>query len=789
MFKNYFKVAWRNIVRHKGFAFINIFGLAIGITCCLMILFWVQDEQSYDKFHQNGNRIFRVVSDWTKYNWKGFEGTPPPLGPSVKTQFPEIKNMTRLYSDDRKVFRYKAKSFYEDRGIIIDPSFFEIFSFPFLKGNLRTAVSGPGNIVITETMAAKYFGGEESMGKTILVEGQPQLVCGVLKAIPRHSTLQFDYALSSESNKTNLNWGAFTATTFLLLEDGADTTSIGSKITDVGLKNESPQVKDGVNFRLQPLNDIHLDARAYQKAIMNLGDSSYVFLFSIIAIFVLLVACINFMNLSMARSGLRAREVGLRKVVGADQWEIIRQFYSESFLLVSAAALIALILFFLLLPTFNQLSGKSLSINLLQPKILISLSAVILATGFLSGAYPALILSAFRPVKVLKGDIQSEGKNDVFRKILVIFQFSLSIILLISAVVAIKQFRYMRNTKLGYATDNIVLLPVKENVGKSYEALKWRLLQNPAILAVTGQEYPFAETGYRSSGNWDWESRSPGKGIDMIYRGVDYGFFELMDIPLVAGRSFSKNYANDSKRSVILNEQAIRDMEIKDPIGKWFSVSKDDRRIIIGVAKNIHFQTFHFKIEPEVFYIIDPSKEMNIGFVMVKIDGNKTLEALAHMRHTWEEFNTFSPFEFRFLDETYNKLYRSEYQMSYVFSIFAGLTILIACLGLLGLTMFTTGCRRKEIGVRKVLGASTQGIIHMISRQLTKWVLVANILALPVAYFAMSKLLQTYAYRISLNWAIFIVPSLTAFLMAYFTVVLHSFWTARMNPVDALRHE
>lgn len=789
MLQNYLKTAWRNIIRFKGYSFINVLGLALGMACCLMISFWVQDELGFDRFHRNGRHIFRVVSDWAKNDWKGIEGTPPPLGPAVKAQLPAVKQAARLYPAGRKVFRYREKSFYEDRGIIVDPQFFAIFSFPFRKGSWQTAFSGPDAIVITATMAARYFGDEDPLGKTILVEGQPRVVRGVLQPVPRQSTLQFDYALPTGPGQSNPGWGAFIASTCLLLEDGADVSAAGQLITRIASRNGCPQVQDGASFRLQPLAEIHLDGRAYQQAVVNLGDSRYVYLFSVIAVLVLLVACINFMNLSLARARLRAREVGLRRVAGAGRGALAGQFFCESQVLVLVAAVIAMLLVWLLIPAFNQLSGKSLSLSLFRFEYLASLTAVILVTGFLAGAYPALILSGFRPAKALKGDIQSAGKDGAFRKILVVVQFSLSIVLLISAVAVISQFRFMRNTKPGYNKDNVVLLPVKEIAGKSYTAMKERWLLNPAVLAVTVQEYPFAETGYRSSGNWDWEGRLPGQELDMVYRGVEYGFFEAMDIALAAGRSFAKEYPGDCRGAVILNETAVRAMKIKDPAGRWFSLSKDDRRTIIGIARDVRYQTFHFKVEPEVYYLANPATEMSMGVIMIRIDGKNSPAALGHIQRVWEEFNTVSPFEYRFLDETYGRLYRDDLRMSWVFAIFSGLTVFIACLGLLGLALFMTGRRKREIGVRKVLGATTPGIVIMITRQLTKWVLAANLVAWPASYYALNKLFQGYVYRISPGWEIYLLPSLAVFLLVTGTVALQSLGTARTNPAGVLRNE
>jgi len=793
MLKNRLKTAWRHVVRHKAFSAINAIGLAIGLACCLLILFWVQDELGYDKFHKNADRISRVVSDWAKNNWEGMDGTPAPLAPEITAQLPEVERAARLTDHDRRVFRFQEKAFYEDRGIIVDPDFFEIFSFPLVKGDWRTAFTGPGDIVVTESMAAKYFGGQDPLGKTLLVEGNPWTVRGVVKDIPRNSTFRFDYASSfqflDKLSGFSAHWGAFNFNTYLLLKKGVGAASLGPKMTEIALKHDCPQVKKGAQFRLQPMKDVHLDGRPYRREVMDLGDADSLYLFSTIAGFVLLVACINFMNLSTARSGLRAREVGLRKTVGAGRGQIIRQFLGESFLLVGASGLAAIGLVVLLLPAFDALSGKTLSLGLLRPALLAKLAALILATGFVGGLYPALVLSAFRPARVLKGDYHSRGSGAALRKILVAFQFALSVTLLISTVVTTRQFRYMRNAELGFDRDGIVQVPVKEYAGKSFEGLKARLLEDSSVLAVTGQQYSFAETTRRSSGNFDWEGREPDRQIDMIYGGVEYGFFEALNMTIVEGRAFSKDHPADAREAFILNEAAVRGMGIRDPVGKWFSISKDKKGTIIGVVKDVRFRSLRNKVEPMVFYITNLASALDMGRILVKIDGRRAGEALAHIRRVWEKFNAVSPFEFRFLDETYDALYRAECQMSRIFSIFGGLAVFIACLGLLGLTAFMAERRTREIGIRKVLGASPAGIVIMFSGQLGRWVLAANLVAWPAAYLAMDRLLRAYAFRTSLSLPVFILPSLAAFALALLTVSLQSLRSARLDPVKALRYE
>jgi putative ABC transport system permease protein len=793
MFKSYVKTAWRSIVKHKAYSAINVAGLATGMACCLLILFWVQDELSYDRFHANAGRIYRVVSDWAKHDWNGMEGTPAPLAPAIQGELPEIEKAARLATQNRMVFRHGDKASYEDRGIIVDPAFFEMFSFPLTRGRWETAFTGPADMVITQALAEKYFGTEDPVGKTIEVDGRPRIVRGVLRDIPRNSTLQFDFAGSfayvDQLSNFSSHWGAFNFSTFVLLKNGMDPAAAGPKITAVGLSNKSPQVEHGVRFRLQPLAGVHLDARPYQLAAVDLGDFKSVYLFSVIAVFVLLVACINFMNLATARSGLRAREVGMRKTVGASRGEVVRQFFDESFLLVGIAAVLAVALAALFLPAFNRLSGKAMTLDLFRPGFAAGFAAVILVTGLAAGLYPAIFYSGLAPVQVLKGAFAPGRKGAAFRKALVVFQFSLSVLLLVVTVVLTRQFWGMRRADLGFDRGNIVQIPVKENIGKEYAAVKARLAAHSSVLAVTAQRYAFAETTWRSSGNFDWEGRAPDQTIDLIYAGVDYGYFEALGIPILEGRAFSKDQASDAGAAFILNEAAVRQMGLKDPVGKRFSVSKEQKGSIIGVAKNTQFLSFRFKEEPRLFYISGLADADDTGVVLVKVDGTRVPEALAHIRRVWEEFNPISPFEFRFLDDVYAGLYRQESRTNRVFDGFAGLAVFIACLGLLGLASFTAERRTKEIGIRKVLGASSRSVATLIAGQLTKWVLAANLIAWPAAYFALNNLLRVYTYRTSLNVLVFALPSLAVFALAWLTVAALALKTTRADPVKSLRFE
>jgi putative ABC transport system permease protein len=792
MIKNYLKIAWRNIQKHRVFSIINITGLAIGMACCIMILLWVQDEVSFDTFHKNRGNIFRVIADWEKYNWKGIEASPAPFAPAIEEQLPEIRHAVRVASHSRLVFHYKDKAFYEDRGLITDPSFFEAFTFSFVKGDPKSAFKEFSDIVITESMAQKYFGSEDPLGKTIEIEGIPATVTGVLRDVPQNSHLQFDFVSSFEFidklSNYSTTWGSYNFVTYVHVQEGTDVRDLAKKMTAVALKNQSPQVIEGLQFRLQPLSEVYLDARSYRMSIVTLGDAKYVFLFTIVAFFVLLIACVNFMNLSTARSALRAKEVGMRKTVGARRSQIVKQFFGESLLLTFISFLLALVLVALLLPAFNALSGKHMFLSTTSATQISILLAVVIITGVIAGSYPAIYLSAFRPVAVMKGIKEAKSKGAAFRKGLVVVQFSLATMLLFGTAVVTKQLHFIQRAKLGFDKENVIHIPIKENIGKKYQTVKNELLKNPNILSVSAQRYAFSENTWRNSGVFDWEGKDPERKVDLVFAGVDYDFFETLNLEIKEGRSFSRDVLTDEDSGYILNESAIAKIGLESPVGKRFAIQKNEG-IIIGVARDAHFRSFHHTIEPRVFFIDNMAHATDQGLVLIRIHGATIPEALSHIESVWKDINPVSPFEYHFLDQTYDRLYRSEKRVGALFSSFAALAIFISCLGLFGLASFMTEQRTKEIGIRKVLGASAPKIIVLLTQEFTKWVLLANLIAWPVAYFVMNKLLQVYAYRTAIGIEIFVLSGLIALTIALLTVSYQALRAARSSPADSLRYE
>jgi putative ABC transport system permease protein len=800
MFRNYLVTALRSLRRQRLHGLVNILGLALGMACTILILLWVGDELGYDRFHGNFGRLYRIVADWPKNSWEGVNASPMPLGPAIEDGVPEISDTVRFAGQPRKVFRCGDKSFYEERGIVADPSLFTVFSFRFVKGSAAGAFTKGSDMVLTETTARKYFGDEDPIGKIVEVEGKPAVVTGIVADPPPNSTLKFDFVNSfefiGELTRYGTHWGALNFDTYVLLKPGADPEGAGPKITEVAAANKSPHVEAGLSFRLQPLAEVHLDARPYTLSTVDLGDRKSVTLFSAIAVFVLLIACINFMNLSTARASLRAKEVGLRKTVGAGKGQLMRQFLGESFLLTSLAFAAALGCVLVLLPSFNRLTGKAIRIDLTDGGQILGLVSVLILTGLAAGTYPALVLSGQRPVSMMKDGRWAGGRHGraaVLRRALVVFQFSLSAVLIIMTLVVVKQMRFVRNADLGFDRKNVVQIPLKGAVASRTEAFKRRLLGIPGIAAVSAESYSFAESTNRSSGNWDWEGREGREDLDLVFGGVDTDFAETMGLRIVAGRMLSSEFGADKTGAVVINESAASAMGLDDPVGKWVSFSRDGsgRRTIVGVVEDPRFRSFHHGIEPMLFYLADFAGEEDTGLVLAKLRGGEDglSPVLAEMAAAWEEFNPHTPFEYKFLDQTYEDLYRKERRALSLFNVFAGLAVVISCLGLFGLASFMAERRTKEIGVRKILGAGDWAIAALLTRDFARWVLAANVIAWPIGYYAAGKLLQVYATRTKVGVGIFVLAGAATLALALLTVGRQAILTARTNPVDSLRYE
>jgi putative ABC transport system permease protein len=814
MLKNYLRIALRNLVKYKLISFINLFGLTVGLACCLLILTYILHETSYDKYNRQADKIWRVTRSFN--NRDGIQSlhlgsVAPPFGPLLQNDFPDIKKMTRVLEVGNAPMRYEEKIFNEKDIFYVDNNFFGIFDVSLLSGNPQTALADPFSILLTEEVARKYFGDADPMNKVIRMDNQYNFkVTGIFRPFPSaahfHPEVMLSFATLKDSaiyGEKNLmtNWGNNSFFTYLLLPDHYPVHSMEAQFpafVDRHMHKDGapPGFKPHQFTRLflQPLTDIHLKSHLDSELEEN-GDSSRVTTFGAIALFILLIACINYMNLSTARSSLRAKEIGIRKVSGAIRQEIIFQFLSESILLTYFALLLAVALAWVTLPALNSATGLDLSFrSLLHPAVLIPLLFTPLLIGILSGLYPAVFLSSFQPSKVLKGLFKAGSGSISFRKILVVTQFAISIVLLISTAIVFQQLHFMQHTSLGFDKDQIVTLRYNNGLDKTYEAFRTTLLENPHIRQTTrSSRIPSGRLlDEMGASTQSGDSLRP-VTTDIKYLAVDHDFLSAFGIPLAAGRDFSRAYGTDTS-SFLLNLAAIRALGIKSPqemIGRNFTYGNIKGKVI-GIIRDFNFESLHQSIVPMIMVMPPESEAGNsYGRISVKISGNKEniKDALAHLEKTWKTFLPVVPFEYTFLDEKFDQLYQSEQRQGTLFTAFSGIAIFIACLGLLGLSAFSISQRLKEIGIRKVLGASTGGIVQLLSLDFLKLIGIAALIAFPVAWFSMHNWLQDFAYRIPMEWWVFGVAGLLAAAVALATISLQALRAAMANPVNSLRSE
>jgi len=784
MLKNYFTIALRNIRKHKIYSFINILGLSLGMAVCMLIFLWVHGELGYDKFHTHRNEIAQVYSNllFSNNQTQVFMGSYYPLAGVIKEECPDIREATRYQTASGILIKYGENRFLNDVVGLVDASFLDIFSFPFLQGSPESALSDNLSVVLTEKMARKYFGSEDPMGKSLNIKGALDLkVTGVISDIPAQSSLHFDclasFALSFDFTEPT-HWGGNPFSTYVRLPKNPDFAGTSEKITAI-VKKHNPRETSEELFLLHPLSKKHL--------ISPQGGSllGAIQIFSFIAFFVLIIACINFMNLSTAQAARRAKEVGLRKVVGARKSDLIKQFIGESFAFTLITLVFALILLSLFLPTFNQLLGKQLSLDLLlKPTVIFGFLVIALFTGFFAGSYPSFFLSAFQPINILRGMSQSRFKNLTFRKILVVVQFSLSIFMIICMTTTFKQLRYLQNKDLGFDRDHLVYFPATQNLQDHFESFKSTLINNPQIISVTKSlQGPWNINSTVSAVEWD--GRDPQERINMHWDYVDYDYFQTLGLDVIQGRPFSREYTTDSTQAYLVNEEAVELMGMDSPVGQRMAVFRNEGTII-GVVKNFHFQPMYHEIKPFVF-MLRPKSSSN---VFVKLKPDHTPMTLESIKNAFIEFEKDMPFNPLFFNDILiNQIYRSEIQASKIFCYFTILAIVISGLGLFGLAAFMAERRTKEIGVRKVLGASVSSVVLMLSKDFTKWVVLANIFAWPAAYVVLRKLLGKYAYRVNLGLDIFVFSALAALFIAIFAVGYQAVKAAQANPVKSLRYE
>jgi putative ABC transport system permease protein len=797
-------------MKYKFISFINLFGLMVGLTCCLLITTYILNELSYDRYNKNADNIYRITR--TFYNGNG-EATlnlstiSPPFGYYLPTDFPEIQKMTRLLNFGTVPLRYKDKLINEKDVYFADENLFDVFTVDVLKGNPKTALTDPFSVMLTEDEAKKYFGNEDPINKVIRANNQFDVkVTGIYKPFPSNAHMHPNMLVSFNTLKDSAvygeqnlrtNWGNNSFFTYIMLPKGYNIQNMKARFPaflDKHMTDEYGPNKPSksTSLDLQKLTDIHLYSHTDYEAEPN-GDISRVWIFGAIALFILLIACINYMNLSTARSALRAREIGIRKVIGARRKEIIFQFLSESVLLCWVAIIIAGVLTYVMLPWLNKVSGQQLSFDiLLKWQVIIPLLITPFIVGILSGIYPSLFMSSFQPVKTLKGLFNAHGSSINFRKVLVVFQFGISIALIITTMIVFQQLRYMQQASLGYDKEHILTLPYYPALNDQYEFFRNTLLRNSNIKDVgRSSRIPTGRLldgqGAQAPGN---DSMVPVKA-DIRYVAADYDFIPTYGVYIVAGRNFSRDYGTDTA-SFILNEAAVRAVGWKSPqeaVGKNFKYGGQMGHIV-GVTNDFHFESLHQTIAPLILVMPTPAQAANsYGYLSIKISGGNIPSALATIKDTWQKFLPELPYQYTFLDENFAKLYEAEQRQGTIFIIFACLAIFIACLGLFGLSAFSITQRVKEIGVRKVLGANVSTIVALLSKDFLKLVLIAAIISFPVAWYAMHNWLQDFAYRINIQWWVFVVAGILAALIALITVSFQAIKAALANPVKSLRTE
>lgn len=806
MFNNYLKIALRNIFKHKGYSLINIVGLAIGMACCLLILLYIQDELSYDRYHENADRIYRVIEE-VRLEGVGEESSsmPFPTGDTLPLEYPDaVEASVRFFNFQLPTMSVQygtsdEKLFNEPRFFFADSAVFQVFSFEMIEGDPKKALEEPNTIVITEAMAEKYFEDEDPMGKTLRWQNGVNLrVTGVIKDVPPNSHFQFDFLGSFATLRRlfggNLpqNWYWNPCWTYILLRDGVSADSLQAQFPALVQKYFPDSIKNKVVVKLQPLKDIHLFSHLDYEINPN-SDISYIYIFSAIAVFVLLIACINFMNLATARSANRGREVGMRKVLGAYRTQLIKQFLGESMILCVIAAVLSVLIIEIVLPAFNAFSGKILSTDYFTDgSLLVGLIVITLTVGILSGIYPAFFLSGFDPVKVMKGTLERGGKSSAFRKVLVVVQFAISIVLIIGTIICFQQLNYLRNTKLGFNKDQIVMLPAYgTTLARWYERFRERILQDPHISQVAAMEDVLGAKYQTGSFIPEGTSESNMQQIPLLV--VTHDFIETFDMEMVSGRSFSKEFPTDITEGIIINESASKRFgwSPEEALGKRLRQQNGLMLKVVGVVKDFNYASLSQPITPFVLEMPRNPGQMNnrMRYVTVRTSAADLQQTIGFLRSTWEEVVPNRSFDFFFLDDELDKLYHAEEQMGRVFGVFTILAIVIACLGLFALASFTTELRTREIGIRKVLGAQAFGIVILLSKEFAKWVLIANVIAWPVAFYIMERWLDGFAHRTIIGISTFIVAAILAFAISILTVSFQAFKAALSDPVKSLRYQ
>ena len=806
MIRNYFKTALRNLFRYKGFTLINILGLSIAITGCLVIGLFVRDERQYDTFIKGGENIYRFYTRRIDVSPVTSTANTPPMFATHIQQYPEVEHATRIMmTDNRRLIEANGKKAYEDKGLVVDSVFFNVFPLHLIKGDPATAMQGPSSVVLTEETAKKYFGTIDPMGKTIRINTADFIVTGILAKVPEHFHLELNYLMPSAATRIDAermrSWQWQQFFTYVKVKPGTSIQLLQTKFQDAVKKDVEPITrKTGFAYVpfLQPLRDIHLRSSEFVYDNAKRGNATYVKGLTIIAIFVLLIACFNFINLATARSLRRAKEIGVRKVAGALRGQLVLQFTGETILLAFISIIVAAITTALVLPYLNNFTGKSISFNPVhQPVLTAILFFAALLIGILAGVYPALVLSGFHPIRVLKGlkpGGDSKGSAVTLRHGLVVVQFALSALLIVCTVIVYRQMNFLREKDLGFNKDQVIYFNAMGKIGEEPAAFKTELLQSPDIVSAT--------IGYGLPGDL-----FAGDAIKLVTKDgekeettnlfvADYDYIKTLGMKIIAGREFLRDHPTDAENAFIINETAVKEFGLETAekaIGKklawdkWIpdSLNPVKRGEVIGVIKDFHSKSLHEKISKTVLIIYPPI----VGKVAVKVKAANISKAVQDIRTVWNKFSPDFPLDYNFLDENFEKMYKSEEKLSRLLWIFTAMAIFIGCMGLFGLAAFSAEQRVKEIGIRKVLGASVSNIVTLLSGNFVKLIILSLLIAGPVAWWVMNKWLEDFAYRISIGWLVFVIAGASAIIIAMITVSFHAIRAAVANPVESLRTE
>jgi ABC-type antimicrobial peptide transport system permease subunit len=789
MIKKNFLIALRSLINNRKYALINIFGLTVGLTCFVLITIWVQDELSFDNFHENADNVYIV---FRKENEKRAAATSKLLAPAIKEEIPEILEATcfmPLPESFNPLFQYEEKSFVEPIALA-DKKFFKVFTFPLLKGDPSSVFAEPNSVLITERISQKYFGDGEAMGESlsIAILGQKKLltVSGVMENIPHNSHIQSELILPIEfMNNFGVEWDVwynYSAHTYIRTQNNISTAQLEEKILAC---KQGHFPEENISYSVLPITKIHLNTSNVEY-FTSTGDIKYVYIFSAIAVIILLIACMNYMNLSNALSLKRSKEIGIKKTLGSKRGQVIQQYFVETFILVIIALVFTIILVQICLPVLNNLSAKSLTVPYTSSQFIFTILGIVLATSLISGIYPAIFVSGFQPIKVLKGKFVSSPRSTNIRKGLVVFQFVLSILIIIGAIAISNQLKFIQSTNLGYDKEHVICAQIKGDISNKYEAFKNEILLSGNVLNVS------------RSGNMEINSMGNTEGINWPGKqekfsawvlNVDDEFAKTYGIQMKEGRFYSRDFATDLTNGFVINETAANEMGFKNPIGHELTMW-GRKGTIIGVTNDFHFSSLHNKIEPLIFFIPEPENvNSRCTALSLRIKPNSIPQSLDYIEKTWKSYFPNENFDYYFIDDKLKANYRAEARMGTLFKYFSLLVIFIACLGLYGLTAFTIEQKIKEIGIYKVMGATIPDVMMIFSKGYVFWILTANIIATPIAYYAMNKWLENFAYKTSLSWWIFVLAGVLALGIALLTVSWQSWRAATRNPVESLRYE